>query len=467
MSIILAQAIREIEGFGHAAFTDETNVHPIGLAVLVLAAIATFALPRRYALIPFVLIMTLIPSGQRIAIYTLDFTFLRLLVLAGAMRVVVRGEHVGLSWKPLDTAVVLWAAAAFVVANVRTNGGAFVYQSGVTVDALGGYFVARALIRNWADLNQLVRAVSLAALPVMLAFLVEQTTQRNLFAVFGGVPEITMVRENRLRCQGPYPHPILAGCYWAALLPLAAARWRQGGAARIEACLASGAALVIVYCSASSTPVFGAIAALVGGLFFRLRRHMRAVRWGLLALVIGLHLVMKAPVWHLISRVSAVGGSTSYFRYMLIDSFIKRFSEWALLGVNSTAHWFWGGQDVTNYYVAQGVNGGVLTLTLFIATIALAFGGVGRAWRQVESAPATCALAWALGVTMLVHVCNFFGVSYFGTVTGVWFLTLGAVGSLAPRKPAAAVAGQRHSHAPARASTRIVPIRPVRREGQT
>ncbi|MCC6360771.1 MAG: hypothetical protein IT450_18695 [Phycisphaerales bacterium] len=40
--------------------------------------------------------------------------------------------------------------------------------------------------------------------------------------------------------------------------------------------------------------------------------------------------------------------------------------------------------------------------------------------------------ARALGVSLLVHVFNFFGVSYFGTITALWYLTLGVIGSLTP-----------------------------------
>lgn len=436
MLMFLAQDVRELENFGRAEFTDETNVHPVGLALLLTACLATFLLPRRYALIPFLLIMALVPSGQRVAIISLDFTLLRLLIVAGFVRVMIRGEHAGFARKPIDLLMLAWAAASFIAVVVRTNGAAFVYELGLTFDALGGYFLARCVIRDWTDVDRLARAASIVVLPVAFAFLVEQGTQRNLFAFLGGVPEITMIREDRIRCQGPYNHPILAGCFWAALLPLLAARWWRGGSARMGAVLASSAAMTIVYCCASSTPVFGVIGALIGAFFFVFRNQMRAVRWGLLFSLIALHIVMKAPIWHLISRVSAVGGSTSYFRYLLIDSFFSHFPEWALLGTDSTAHWFWGAQDVTNYYVAEGVTGGLPSLALFIAIISVAFGGLGRAWREQPDRPSQI-FAWALGVSLLVHVFNFFGVSYFGTITALWYLTLGVIGSLTPvRVPA-------------------------------
>ncbi|GMU81569.1 MAG: hypothetical protein AMXMBFR47_14400 [Planctomycetota bacterium] len=393
--------------------------------------LATLGLPRRHALVPFLAIMVLVPSAQRVAILSLDFPFLRILVVVLLVRVAAWGEAARYLWKPLDTLMVLWIVATFAAELLRTGGALVVYQCGVTVDALGGYFAVRCLIRGWEELGSLARAASWLAVPVALAFLFENATQRNLFAFFGGVPEITVIREDRMRCQGPYSHPILAGCFWASLLPLMAARWWQGGSAKTEALLSSCAALSIVYCCASSTPVFGVLGAAIGVLFYSLRHQMRLVRWSLLFGIIALHVAMKAPVWHLISRVSAVGGSTSYFRYMLIDSFIRRFPEWAFVGVNSTAHWFWGGQDLTNHFVGQGVTGGFATLVFFIAIISVAFGGLGRAWREQLDRPSQI-FAWALGVSLLVHVFNFFGVSYFGTITALWYLTLGVIGSLTP-----------------------------------
>jgi hypothetical protein len=137
-----------------------------------------------------------------------------------------------------------------------------------------------------------------------------------------------------------------------------------------------------------------------------------------------LHLAMKAPVWHLIARVTLAKGSTSYFRFMLIDQAIHRFGEWALLGTRSTAHWFWGGQDVTNHYILEGVRG---------ATIVVAFWMVGRLRAVTEGRRIPNIMMWAMGVSLFVHCTNFIGVSYFGQAPLVWFFTLGAIGSVYER----------------------------------
>ena len=43
---------------------------------------------------------------------------------------------------------------------------------------------------------------------------------------------------------------------------------------------------------------------LIGLSFWPLRKEMRIIRWGFVLTLVALHLYMKAPVWHLISRVA-------------------------------------------------------------------------------------------------------------------------------------------------------------------
>src|SRR5690606_19955616 len=122
----------------------------------------------------------------------------------------------------------------------------------------------------------------------------------------------------------------------------------------------------IIFNTASSTPVMSIIFTVIGLSFFYFRRYMSYFRWGLVALVISLHLVMNAPVWHLIARMNIVGGSTGWHRYHLMDKAISNFWEWWLVGIQSTAHWGWGLFDVTNQYVLEGVRGGILGLILYV-----------------------------------------------------------------------------------------------------
>jgi hypothetical protein len=50
---------------------------------------------------------------------------------------------------------------------------------------------------------------------------------------------------------------------------------------------------------------------------------------------------MKAPVWFLIARIDLAGGSSGYHRAMLIDTFLRHFGDWWLLGTKDAFSWGW------------------------------------------------------------------------------------------------------------------------------
>jgi hypothetical protein len=165
------------------------------------------------------------------------------------------------------------------------------------------------------------------------------------------------------------------------------------------------------------------------------------VRWGIVLLLVALHLSMEKPVWHLVSRMDIVGGSTGWHRYHLIDAFVNHFGEWWMIGrAEYMEGWGHGLYDVTNYYVIQGLEGGVMLMVLFVAGMFCAFDVVGRIART-SGATAQGKFAWGLGVCLLIHAVNFLAVTYFGQIVMLWYLALALVGSASVF--AAPVAGRR------------------------
>jgi hypothetical protein len=397
---------------------------------------------RKWALWPFIFVACFVASAQRVVVAGLDFNLLRVLVLFGAARLLVRNEWAGMRWHWIDSLVLAFAVTRTAIYTVQqSSGSAFIFQAGQTFDTVGLYFLFRCLVRDMGDARMAVLGFAAASLPVAAFFLVEQSSGRNMFSVFGGVPEITLVRADRVRCQGAFSHPILAGCFWASLLPMMGAmtitRQRGWQLTLLGAC----AGLVIVVCCASSTPAAAVMFAAVAAPFYFLRRWMRPVRWALASALVALHLTMEAPVWHLISRVTIAKGNTGYHRYMLIDSAIHHLDEWFLVGTASTAHWFWGAQDITNQFLLEGVRGGFVTMALFIAIVAAAFATAGSLRRASASDRSAELFAWSLGVALFVHCMNFIGVSYFGQTVLVWWLALAMVVSLATAARGGAVSG--------------------------
>lgn len=445
-----------------AGYVDQTTVHPAGLAVVLIISAYFYFAPRHVAPLAFILMACLVSSAQRLVVAGLDFNFIRVLVLVGALRVLSRGEYKGFRMIPADWLMLAWGLVSVVVFTLQWGAvSAFITVAGKTFEALGVYFICRALFRQMSDLRSMARAMATIVIPVCGFFLVEKVTGRNPFAALGGVPEVTLVRDGRLRCQGPFSHAILAGCFWAALIPLMAALFWEGGIRKYHAAIGCMCAVAIIYFCASSTPVLALLVVMAGAALLPLRHQMSYLRWMTLAMLVLLHLVMIAPVWHLIARVSAVGGSTGWHRYHLIDEAINRFTEWALLGTQATAHWGWGLHDVTNQYVLEGVRGGFLRLALFVTIIVLCFRAVGRAWRMFKPYSPDFMMAWAVGVSLAVHCVSFIGVSYFGQITMLWYFTLAmaanldsvARASLPRRRRHAAPAPQQSKQLPALCST--------------
>jgi hypothetical protein len=435
---------------------NQTTLHPIGIIALLVLGVATLIVPRRYALVPMLVLACFVAPAQRVVIATLDFNFLRIMILLGWIRIIARGEMVRLTWKPLDTVLVAWAVCAMVTATLlQATGAALINRLGHLYDAIGLYFLCRYLVRDWRDVRMFAQCAAIISIPVALAFIVEKMTARNMFAVFGGVPEITTIRAGRLRCQGPFAHPILAGVFWAALMPLIGALWWYRGWHRPLAIAGLIASFTVVVACASATPLGGVIFGAAVALLLPVRRWMPWIRWTAGASLLLLHLAMVKPIWHLMARVDLVSGSTGWYRYRLIDDFINHFAEWWLIGSASRETWWSGGAyAITNEYILQGVQGGLLTLILFVAILVFAFIGAGRICRHADrprwrlrrvgtESPTRptrprrrirphVALGWALGCSIFIHAIVFTGVAYFGQTILVWYLSVAFVASLAP-----------------------------------
>ena len=411
-------------GNAYADIYGTSHLHPVGVTMLVVFGLAMLVLPRRHAMVAFIAFLSFVACGQRLVIVSLDFTFIRLLVMFGWARLILRGESGGYRWSSLDVCVLALASSQLLTYSIVNGMSGFVYRLGTSFDSLGTYFMARILIKDLKDVRSFIYGLALISIPVACFFLVERSTQRNLFAVFGGIPEFTQIREGKLRCQGAYAHPILAGCFWAVIFPLFVSQALSKGLARMLAILGMGSTFVIIVSCASSTPITGLLGTMIGFAFIPFRRSLGMVRLAIVALLLALNMVMKGSVFNLIAKVSLVGGSTGWHRSQMLDSFIAHTSDWFLFGTNEIKHWGVFANDLCNHYVLVGTQGGAISLALFIWMLVIAFGNVGRAWRRVERSREDFLLTWAIGISMFVHTINFIGVAYFGQSDFLWYISL-------------------------------------------
>ncbi|TRT46351.1 MAG: hypothetical protein EWV85_18765 [Microcystis aeruginosa Ma_QC_C_20070703_M131] len=419
------------EGFTGRSYDNLTTVHPVSFIMLMVTCIAIFACSRRGAIIAFFGMICFTGQAQRLVFFGVDFDFTRVLILVSFARILLRKEFLAFQVFILDWLILSWALSTITATTLLwLDPGPVQRVLGHLLNSVGAYLVFRIMVTTPDDAIAVIKGLAVIAIPTSLLFIVEMFTSRNLFSSFGGVPEFTIIREGKLRCQGAFPHPIVAGCFWAACVPTFVALVAGIGNSRVLGFFGTGCALVIVFASTSSTPVFGLLAVVIGLGFWWIRFLVTPSLIATLVAIPTLHMVMKAPVWHLISRISAVGGSTSDHRYQLIDQCIKRFDEWAFIGTKSTLHWGHFLFDVANYYVVQCVNGGLATFLLFMAILITAFSLVNRTLNCHGDDDIPPYLVWAAGTCLLVHSFCFIGLAYFGQITQLLFLHLAIIAGL-------------------------------------
>ena len=391
-------------------------------------------LPRRFAILPLIASACFMTLGQQIVVAGLHFNALRIVILFGWLRLCLHREF---SSRPrfnvLDKLVILHGALSFLIQIILwQTSDVLINQLGFVYNEFGIYFLCRFLISDTAAIEQAIQLTGFCLIPLAGFMLFEMFTGRNPFAFFGGVPEFTMIREGALRCQGPFRHPIIAGTVGAVSMPLFVGFVAARPDRKVWMIAAIVACAAITVASHSSGPALAFGFAGMGLLAWTWRGHMGVIRWAILLSLISLHIVMKAPVWFLIARMSDVIGGGGWHRADLIDQAIKHFGEWWLIGTKSTASWMPytlesnpNSADITNQFIAEGVGGGLARLCVFVAIIVVCFRRIGATARALENTSRTGSfLVWSVGASLLAHVASFFSVPYWDQMLVFWYMLL-------------------------------------------
>lgn len=401
----------------------DTFATPLAVAILALACILIISLPRKYAFIPFLLAGLLIPLDVSVVIAKLHFNEARLLILAGWIRLLIRKEHYPTRLNTLDK-VILYGALVSAVDYVLLwrEFGAVVNRLGILCDVLGSYFLLRCLVRSKDDVIRAIKVFAVVLAIVAPAMWHENRTQHNLFSLVGTSELTDDIREGKVRARGPFGASIIAGTLGVVSIPLFVGLWWARRGKLLPALGIASACVMMVACT-SSTPVMSLPAGILALFLWPLRRSMRAVRYGLVALLVVLQLMMKVPVWFVIERITLIVGGSGYHRAMLIDHFIRHFFEWCLIGTNNNQNWGWSMWDVDNAFVGAGINGGLLGFVLFLCIFIYGYGTIGKAWRRCKSRRDAC-LVWAIGAALFANTVGFFGIVYFDQSFIAWYALL-------------------------------------------
>lgn len=393
--------------------------------------VVQFSVPRRIAFVPLLITVFHIPDIEILP----DLSVIRILILAGLLRAFGGQIHIFSFRNSLDQCMFIWAGLAILTgfAHGGDDGNPVIHRIGMVFDYLGSYLYARAYIKDSSDIFVFGKCLALVLLPLAMLMLVEKVSGQNFYEPLGAV--FKMEREGHIRVAGPFGNAILAGTAGGTSIPLVVMLFHYH---RTHSIMGIIAACLIVFCSSSSGPYLTLFASIFALLMLRWNSYLVWIRRGTIAMLIGLHSVMNAPVWYLAARVDIGGGSTGHHRAELITQALNHIGEWWLTGTDYTRHWMpygiqWSSRhvDITNYYLKMGILGGIPLMMAFVAILICAFGLIGRHIRNFHIArdPAEFTL-WCLGASLFAHCVSFLGVAYFDQSFVLLFIVIGALPGL-------------------------------------
>ncbi|HTV14875.1 MAG TPA: hypothetical protein VME68_09180 [Acidobacteriaceae bacterium] len=399
-----------------------TFINPLVAVALVIAVLLILFLPRNKVIVPVLLAIFLIPKGQELLLAGAHFNGYRIVVVAGLARwfMMRRTSPLPGGFTSIDRLVTVLSISVCVVFSLRwMEAQAVIKALGDLLDALGGYFVFRFLIRDRQDMTLAIQVMAILAIVIGAEMINEQRTRQNLFGELGGTLPIPEVRDGKVRSLGPFRHAICAGAYGATLVPMLVWLWSERKSRWMIPPAVAGAGAMALTSHSSSN--LGALAAGVFALcLWPFRKRMRFFRYGIVAILVALEIVMKGPVWSILEHINLTGASESFHRYQLIDTFIRHFGDWWLVGTGDNGSWGWEMADTSNQYVTYGISGGLLAFSLFIALIARCFGRLGATRARVQGIFREEWVRWCLGSALFAYVIVYFGIDLFDQLEFAW-----------------------------------------------
>ena len=417
-------------------FLEETYgqnlVHPLAGLIFFTSLVWAFCAPRKYLIWPVIMIACFISPAQRFAILGLDFHFLRAITLMLLVRILIFRDLKDVRLGKADLALTGLVAAIVLGTLARGGINPAMTTAGKMIELFCLYFIGRALIRNLDDVRGMLLGVGLLAVPVGISFIVEQYTRYNFFSLFGGIPEMTVMRDGKLRSQGSFAHPIIAGVFWASFAPMFMAQIFAKQQGFMNICIGWVGFIMCCICAFmtnSSTSIAGILVGLTGWCFYKFRNNLRMIFWITMGFAFIIHMASTRGFHGVIfTRISFISASTGYHRYMLFEGLFNNVPKWFFIGTNNRM-FNRSFIDVTNQYILIALDGGIIALVLQLSLIEMGFKAVGRALKASVKRADTL-LIFGVGVGYLVAIISFTAVSAYGEAVIPLYMILGIMISL-------------------------------------
>mgnify|MGYP001766373697 CR=1 FL=1 len=423
--------------------TRATSKVPIPVALILLS----FLCPTE---------LSLYIAGLRLPPHRL--ALLALLPIALAKIVMSRDQR----FRPFDILFILYGVWTITVYAHHSGQPGFVYGGSLALEALGGYFVARAFVRTTEQLRATMRAFIFAVLGAAL-FALPETLLGHIFthdflAKMTGYYHPTGV-ETRLgltRAYGTFDHPIHYGTFCAALFALFWFAERRTVKRRINAVVMA----LATFLGLSSAPML--CLGLQGGMLVwdrltrTIRGRMSLTLAGLAGIYIGMSMLSSRSPIAFIATGMTLDPWTGFYRMQIWESGMSNVwaSPWTGIGLADWVRPWWMISDTVDaFWLVTMMRQGIPALALLVLAIVLLGRDVmKRRHRHTDGQARMIAMGWMMSLIALSLVGA--TVHYWNVLHTYFFFFIGLGAWIADPTRAALASFAVHHRAPARSTDR-------------
>jgi len=414
----------------------------VTLAIAVIFSLLALVLSPAYALAAYITALLWYPYYLVITVGVLDISVGRIVVGVLFLRCLcdnrIRSKF---AWSRLDTWVTLSMVVYIGVFCVtRSLSYAIENRSGFLMDTWFAYMVGRFIVTDRATIVSVIKCLSVVLIPLTILGMIEAKTGWQPFVpLIGFCPwheaptGVEVPRFGLMRAMGPSGDAILFGCGFAMLLPLIYYLHHEKGQWGRLAYFLSGSTVLGALTSMSNCPWVMVIIVICCLVMEKYRQWVKPLFLSFVFFCVFVGIGSNRPFYHVLASYGNPLGGASWHRARVIDLAIEHFDEWWFLGYKGRDPG-WGSElgmghtDVTNEFILTGVKYGVLGVIVLCVVLTIAFRGTIRAYKNSKDQKLS-SLYWVLGSILFSVMVIWSAVSFFGSLTPLFYCTLGVVGS--------------------------------------
>ncbi len=224
-------------------------LHPLVALAMLVAIGLILGVPRKKAIVPFLLAFFTIPVGQVLVLGGVHLTMHQILILTvlgrmAAFKSSPSEKKFSGGFNAFDKLVVVWTLVSLVVFSLQfLDMQAVIKGLGDLVVSLGGYLAVRFLIPDREAVVRTVKVLAVVCIIQGVCMVSEQFTHQNVFGAFGANPPT--MREGHIRSEGAMG-TLYGGAMAGVLIPFFLWLWTEKKS-RMAACagLAGATAMVL------------------------------------------------------------------------------------------------------------------------------------------------------------------------------------------------------------------------------